>query len=414
MLQRGAKSVALLARLDWGFSRAAIRGASLHAHTAGWHLHLGPPVPDIIPLLREWSVDGVIGYVPSESFRTALTHVCPNVVSLSNIVKATGDGSDRLRVVSADDAAVGAMAAQHFIERRFRHFAYLGYADMLYSVDRERGFCEKVRLHGMKVAVYHAARPSANTFPRSLKAFDDGGLAKWLREMPKPVAILTCHDACAMQLAETCRIAGLAVPEQVAIVGVDDDEALCLAAWPPLSSVQLPAEQIGRQAALCLQRMMERNATEAATLLPPTRVVTRQSSDIIAVDDDDVAGAIRIIRDAGGCITVSELMQRLTISRRALQMKFHRLLGRSPLDEIRRTRVEHVQRLLTDTDLPIYEIARRTGFGSPKRLATVFAHFTGRTPTACRRGAMEKANSVRRNERVTTTPRKPSLPTRRK
>jgi LacI family transcriptional regulator len=209
----------------------------------------------------------------------------------------------------------------------------------------------------------------------------------WLLALPKPAAVFSSNDVPARHLAEMCRALGLLVPEEVALLGVDNDELECLLCHPPLSSVVNPAEQIGYEAARLLDRLMSgRQPPRRPIHVPPTHVVTRQSTDIVAVADPDVSQAAAFIRDhAAENIGVADVVLALSMARRRLERRFRGCLGRTILDEIQRVRVERAKHLLAETDLPIPVVANRSGFSTPQRLAAVFRRATGQSPTAYRR-----------------------------
>jgi len=215
----------------------------------------------------------------------------------------------------------------------------------------------------------------------------DSQVQRWLTALPKPVAILASNDVPARHLADACLALGLVVPEEVAILGVDNDESECQLSRPPLSSIAVAGERIGFEAASMLDDLICGRRRAVTTIwVPPVRVETRQSTDTLAIDDPLVASALALIRThfAEGC-SVGFLADRLATSRRTLERSFRSHLSRSVLDEIRRVRIERVRELLSETSLPMPLIAARTGFGNARRLAVVFRQVTGTTPTRFRR-----------------------------
>jgi LacI family transcriptional regulator len=208
-----------------------------------------------------------------------------------------------------------------------------------------------------------------------------------LENLPKPVAILADHDVAAHDLADACQQIGLRVPEQAAILGVDNDELECQLAFPPISSVAIPGERIGYEAAWVLDRMLSGHPPPAKPLfLPPLRVVARQSTSTLAVEDPVVAEALHLIRNhVDRRFKVAELADQLIVRRRALEEKFRKILGRSVLEEIHHARIEYAKQLLNETDWKLLQIARRCGFSTPQRLSVVFQKLTGMTPSEYRR-----------------------------
>lgn len=201
------------------------------------------------------------------------------------------------------------------------------------------------------------------------------------------MAVLADHDVAAHGLADMCQLLGLRVPDDVAILGVDDDELECQLAFPSLSSVAIPAERIGFEAASMLDRMLSGERVPADVLfLPPIRVVTRQSTSMFAVDEPVVTAALHYIRNhLEQPLRVGRIAAALVVRRRVLEQKFRALLRRSVLDEIHRARVDRVKDLLSGSDLPMSEVAVQAGFSSPQRMATVFRKIAGLTPGDYRR-----------------------------
>ena len=205
--------------------------------------------------------------------------------------------------------------------------------------------------------------------------------------LPRQVGVATFYDFLGLQLSEACREAGLRVPEDVAIVGMGNDDLLCDFARPSLSSVAVATEQIGYQAAALLDRLMNGEPPPPHPILvPPPGVVARQSSDVLAIDDDDVAAALRWIRDESHkTIRVGDLLREIPVSRRLLERKFRKVLDRGISEEIRRVHVERAKSLLAGTDLAMSALAASAGFSNASHLSIVFRQETGLTPTAYRR-----------------------------
>jgi len=213
-------------------------------------------------------------------------------------------------------------------------------------------------------------------------------LAAWLKRLPKPVGILACNDNRGRQVLDACAAAELAVPEQVAVVGVDNDDVLCDLADPPLSSVQPDAVRIGFEGAAALDRMIRsgKPAPRRVRSVSPRQLVVRRSSDVLAVDDPVVSSALKIIqREACVGLNVEKLLDQMTISRATLERRFERFLGRSPKDEILRLRLGRVRELLSESEDTLAQIADATGFSSVAHLSVSFKNATSLSPGAFRR-----------------------------
>jgi LacI family transcriptional regulator len=286
--------------------------------------------------------------------------------------------------VETDDEQIARLAVEHLLERGFKHFAFCGDARFNWSVWREKHFCAHA------AAAKHAAhcyRPGEFT-PGDVGA-QSADLCRWLLGLPKPVGIMACYDIRGQEVLAACRSAGLAVPGDVAVIGVDNDALLCDLASPPLSSVIPNTHRTGYEAAALLNRLMAGKRVPARPhLIAPLGVAARQSTDVLAVDDREVARAVQFIREhACAGINVSDILRAVPLSRRVLELRFQRLLGHTPREEILHVRLHRVKQLLAETDLPLYLIAERTGFEHVEYLSVVFKRETGQTTSAFRQAA---------------------------
>jgi LacI family transcriptional regulator len=289
---------------------------------------------------------------------------------------------DRLRLpmILNDNLAVGRMAAQHLADRGFRHLAYYGVRGERWSELRLQGVESAAKAAKATLAVH----PSGGKWEASQER-----LKRWILGLPRPLGLVAANDIHGLRALDACRRAGRAVPEEVAVVGADDDAELCELSDPPLSSVTFNPERVGYEAAALLDGLMSRRSRPGRPLLvPPLGVSTRQSTDILAIDDPDVAKAIHYIRrHAFEGITVEDVLREAPLSRRALEHRFRRRLGRTPKEEIQRLRFDQAKNLLASTELPLARISERLGFHQPAYLSAVFKRETGMTPAAYRNRA---------------------------
>jgi LacI family transcriptional regulator len=346
---------------------------------------------------KDWNPDGIICQIYDDRLAEVYRKTGKPVVELFE-----SRAKSEFPRILPDDVATGVLGAQHFVERGFRHFAYFGAPWMLWSRERESGYRQEIeRTFAARAA---AAGPgdtqSSFTFasygamggPTVPGAFGPSNerramaMGAWLKSLPRPLALFAANDLWGHELLQAAREVGLQVPEDVAILGVDNEELLCEIAHPPLSSIRIGGEQIGRLAVTTLDHLLRRKSPpKDIPRVPPIGVVTRQSTDVLAVDDSDVAVALRHIRQhAIDGLSVKELLDAVPVNRRTLERRFVAVLGHTPLEEIRRVRLERAKTLL-QTDLPVYEVARRSGFATPEYMATSFLQITGMTPTAYRR-----------------------------
>jgi LacI family transcriptional regulator len=378
---RPVRRIALLMSLDLSFCREVLAGVQAFAtQNEHWIFHHAPPDPAVLRPLRQWNPHGIIAHVMMPEFARRAVRLGKPMVdtayTLSNLPVPT---------VDVDHFAVGRLAAEHFLQRGFVHFGFFGSGRATYAREREIGFRQR-----LAEASHAVSTCRAEYFPRLPLGASwtkmDQRVRRWLEELPKPVAIFAINDVPARDLADMCHRLGFRVPDEVAILGVDNDETECRLASPPLSSIALPSQQIGYEAARMLDRMLTgKRAQPPSMFLPPIRVVTRQSTDTLAVTDPVVRNALDYIRQhAAEGVNVARVVQEIGAGRRELERHFRGVLGHSVLHEIRRVRVERAKELLTATDLAMPMIARRCGFSTPQRMTVVFRQFTGKVPTAFR------------------------------
>ena len=300
-------------------------------------------------------------------------------------------------VVCMDDIAAGAMAAEHLMECRLQSFAYYGVVENppAHSVKRHRGFAEALARKG------HTCHVSPVTYERDtltkrVVQKHWPALIAWLQEVPKPVGILAVDDSFAHDLAAACQHADLGVPEHVAIIGVNNDDLLCESAATPLSSVDPDFSRMGYGAARMLDRLLhgeKLDESERHIYLPPVRVVKRLSTDVLAVDDLDVAEAVRYIREhACDSCSVDDVLRHVSVGRRRLERLFARKLGYSPATEIIRVQIETAKQLLSRPEIKLAEVSHRCGFANPPSFTRAFLRTTGVTPSAYRRGIASPAS----------------------
>jgi LacI family transcriptional regulator len=380
---RRRRQVALLIETSNAYGRGLLQGVVhyIREHQP-WSFHLmeqgrGDDPPQ---WLEHWEGDGIIARIETPRIAAAVVKArVPAVdVSAARLVPS-------LPWVETDDEQIAKVAFEHLLERGFKHFGFCGDARFNWSVWREHHFRRLVEAAKQTVYCYRAeGADDLATQARELR--------RWLQELPKPIGILASYDIRGQQVLDACRSAGLAVPAEVAVLGVDNDALLCELASPPLSSVIPNTLRTGYEAAALLDRIMAGKRVAAqAHLIPPIGVAARQSTEVLAVDDREIARAVQFIREhACEGINVSDVLRAVPLSRRVLEQRFQRLLGHTPREEILHTRLNRVKQLLLETDLPLYLIAERTGFEHVEYLSVVFKRETGATPSAFRSGASGK------------------------
>lgn len=383
---RDERVVGLVLPHSYSYYRRILRGIA-HFAEARPHWRFVSVAPEIGPAARDMlrSVDAAIVGIASRRWCDFLLDTRARIVNIDCIEP----GLPVCRV-GVDNLLIGQMAAQHFVERGIQSFAFAGHPRFVYSNERETGFRDALARSGHAVASYH----TQSDYDYDLLGGNcplDRAVGDWLKSLPRPLGLFTASDLWAAQATEVCREIDLRVPDDVAILGVDDDDLYCAIARPQLSSVIVPAEAIGRRAAAVADRLMSRNVRlNRDILLPPPGISERRSTDVLAISDPLVVAAVRFVREnAHRSLRVSDVLREVQISRRSLELRVFHSLGITLGEEIRRTRLEYAKRLLMQTELPIAEVATRSGFTDFRHLAVTFRHKVHQTPSQFRRERRE-------------------------
>ena len=301
----------------------------------------------------------------------------------------------RMGFAAADQNAllVGQMAAQHFIEHRFTNFAFCGYNGRSYSDRRRDAFMQCLEQNHFPCAVYRTPPSALKDFNNSVVlqerfgfASDHRALRTWISKLPKPVGVFCSHDMRAYHLAEACRSLGLQIPEDVAILGADDDELVCNFSDPPLSSIDQNAFGIGYAAAKTLESMLQNpDVVPSPVLIDPIRLIERESTRIYTVSPPWLSDALIFIRrNISNNITASDVYAAVGKSHTLVDSAFRRTFGTSVQKTIIRTRLEEAKRLIRDTSLTLTEIAAKTGFSTAQYFCSSFSKTFGTSPSAYR------------------------------
>jgi LacI family transcriptional regulator len=379
--RRRAPRVALLIETTRTFSRDMLAGVRRYVAEHGpWSTFLELRAPDSAPpaWLRHWDGDGIL----TRSFTR----------ETADLIDATGLPAVELRskalagnrpFVGIDNAHIGRTVAEHFYERGYRRFAVYSLTTEIFFIERVRNFVSTVEAYGCTCAEL----PEVVSDNVSDWEKNQARLISWLAQLQKPVGIFAANDQLGVHLLAACQRAGVAVPEEVAVVGAENEETLCTFATPPLSSVRFDGQAVGYHGAAVLDNLMRGKTTPVREILsPPKGIVVRGSSDDLVINDALVAHAARLIREnAMTGINVDDLCRKLNASRSTLDRRMKAALNRSPKEEITRIRFREVERLLCETDLTIDIIARQTGFAHSHYLQAAFKQAYGRTPGAFRR-----------------------------
>lgn len=377
---QGRRCVRLHLDYVYAHGRQIRAGITRYGQVAGWLFDSPPPWRfqrgGTTPAPHRADVQGrIVTLTGDPEVDDAFAGGCPSV-SVSSVIHP------RIPTVASDNRLVGQLAARHLLDRQLHHLGALVIPHSTYALERAASFLEVATAAGAAIS--------------RLEAWIDRtegreALLEWLVRLPKPAGLLASNDYWAWFVLDACREAELRVPEDIAVVGVDDDEMIVDITDPPLTSVALGADRIGYAAAELLDRLIDGEPPPGRpVLIPPLGLVPRRSTDVVAVADRDVIAAVRFMREhENQPLTVDDVARSVGVGRRSLERRFSATLGRTILDEIHRIRVERVKRLLVETDLTIEGVAAASGFRTSTRLGIVFKKVTGTTPAQWRRELSE-------------------------
>lgn len=382
---RKTPHIALLIETSREYGRGLLRGVARYQQEHGpWSIFFEPhglddPPPD---WLTDWDGDGILARVNSGRMANTILETGLPAVDVRGALPGLG-----LPFIGVDNRPVAELAYQHLQDCGLRHFAFCGTprGENPNQDLRCRYFVEKVEAFG---GTCHTWLGGKNLERRTTWEDQQQQIAAWLKTLPTPVGIMTCHDDRGQQVLDACRRAELAVPDEVAVVSVDNDPYLCTLCTPPLSSIDVNPSRIGYESAALLGRLMRGESPESANTLlgPPRGLAARRSSDTLSVDDREVAKAIRYIREnATEGIRVSDVIALAERSPSTLERRVKAILGRTIKAEITRVRLTRAKLLLAETEFSIAKIAPRAGFAEAKYFCEVFRKHESVTPTEYRR-----------------------------
>jgi LacI family transcriptional regulator len=371
------RRVALLVETSNAYARELLCGIQGYLReNKPWSVYLAEHSRgEIVPnWLHRWKGDGIIARVENEDIAKVILSTKLPAVDVSFGL----EHSPFPRVVT-DSLATTGLAAEHLMECGFKRFAYCG--DHRYHWSRLRSdlFAGHLRQAGYDCEVFEATPKRGPGDPWELESH---AIAEWLRKLPRPIGIMACYDVRGQQVLEACRHLGIAVPDEVGVIGVHNDEVLCELSDPPLSSVIPNARRAGYEAASMLDRMMGgEKIPPQRLLLAPLGVAIRQSTDVVALKDPQLSRAVRFIREhACEGITVTDVLKAVPMSRTSLERRFKQLLQRTPHEAILRVRIERAKAMLATSDLPMVLVSERAGFEHVDYFSVAFKRATGDSP----------------------------------
>ena len=368
-------------------NRQFIRGITRYAnHHGPWIFHGIPPLYHLENIKLQNSAlfkndllssDAAFGYIDDKIAKILIKHDKP--IAHLPVHKPIPGAIN----IMEQDNSTGQMGAKHFLDLGLRNFAFCGWKDFHWSRIRQIGFCQAIQKAGFNAATYKEPPLGKKLTRQAQRKL----LIKWLSSLPKPVGIMTCNDDRSREVVEACLVANLDIPEDVAVLGVDNDQMVCNLSQPPLSSIALSHEQAGYSTGQLLDAMMSgKKVKDKQILVRPLFLQSRQSTDILAIEDKEIVTALHFIRDnSSHQITVQDVTDETTLSIRVLQLRFRKILDRSIHQEIRRVRIDRFCKMLLETDLSIYQIADSLDFRDINHVARAFRKEKGMTPLQYRK-----------------------------
>lgn len=369
-----------------GTSRASgrkfLRGIERYIRAnAKWEVCIQPPhyLPSSKLGARSWfEFHEANGLIARDSQHTAAILG----LKIPKIINDTESENPDTSTIYTNSEKTGLIAAEHFISLGFQNFAFCGFERLAWSDKRLQAYSGHLQKHGFSKTYSYQVKSKRIQKTETERR----NISRWLQSLPKPVCVFACNDDRGIQVLEACKTAGLSVPEEVAVLGVDNDELFCDLSSPPLSSIELNFERGGYETARLLDKMMRSGKGSNNIVIEPVDIISRQSTNIVAIDDSQTAKAIIFIRENyHRPIQVKDVVAATVLSRRDLELKFRKILRRSIKDEINRLRAESIKRKLINSTDTIQNIARSLEYTDPEHFSRLFKQLTGHSPTQYRR-----------------------------
>ncbi len=378
--------IILLIDFSEEYSKNLLRGITRYSREHGPWVFCRMPtfyretigIGGIVKWAREWGARGMFGQLYNDPEVGLFTEAGIALMAVDFKERFTGVPN-----VTGGYFEAGRMGAEYFLKKGFKNFAFYGFKNIVWSRERAFGFEERIRKSGYRVEYFE----HRNARSRELWYYKPSSLSNWLKSLPKPVALMTCDDNQGQHITEACKHSGIRIPEDVAVLGVDNDETICNLSDPPLSSIVLNTEKAGYEAAKLMDQMIRiRNQDKYDIIVEPTQVITRQSTDIYAANDRYIASALKFIhQNIHANIHVTDVLKHLPLSRRALEKRFQQMTGLPVYKYIYNLRIEKFAEKLLETDKNINEIAFETGFSDCKNISRRFKLLKGCTPKEYRK-----------------------------
>ncbi len=335
-------------------------------------------IDGILQWAKEWEADGIIGQFYNDEEVKKFTQ--------ANIPVIAQDFKERftdIPNITGNYRETGKLGAEYFLKKGFKNFAFYGFGNIVWSRERAEGFKDRIQESGFEVH-YHELQESRSS---DLWYYKPSALSDWLKSLPKPIALMTCDDNQGHHITEAARHAGIRIPDEVSVLGVDNDEMICDLSDPPLSSIELDSEKSGYEVARLMEQMIESNTCSGPdVIVKATQVVTRHSTDIFASKDKYIVSALKYIHgNLDKNLKVDQVLKEVPLSRRSLEKRFMLTTGYPVYEYIYNQRIEKFTQLLLETEMTIFEIALDLGLSDSKNIARQFKQIKGLTPMEYRK-----------------------------
>lgn len=349
----------------WMFSRMPI----YYRETIG--------IDGIIKWAKEWGAKGIIGQLHSNSEMWKFEEA-----GISVIAQDFEERFKDIANISGDYRETGRMGAEYFLKKGFKHYAFYGFRNIVWSRERAEGFEERIKEGGYSINYFE----HKNSRSMDLWYYKPSVLSRWLKSLPKPIALMACDDNQGLHISEASRHAGIKIPEDVAVLGVDNDENICFLSDPPLSSINLDVEKGGYEAARLMHKMLQGEKTKYDIIVRPTTIITRESTDIYSSHDKQIVEALKFIHaNIDKNLSVNQVLQEVPLSRRSFEKRFLQTTGYPIYKYIYHLRIEKFVEKLLETDLTITEIAHGLGLNDTKNITRLFKQLKGMSPLEYRK-----------------------------
>lgn len=373
--------IVLLIDFSEEYSKNLLRGITRYAREQGPWIFCRMPafyretvgIQGIIKWSKEWGAKGIFAQLYNDPAIQEFNDAGISLVAVDLKERLQG-----IPNITGGYFETGVMGAEYFLNKGFRNFAFYGFKSIVWSQERAQGFEYRLRKSGFTVDYFENRHAGS----RELWYYKPSALSNWLKSLPKPIALMACDDNQGQHITEACKHAGIRIPEEVAVLGVDNDETICNLSDPPLSSIGLNSEKAGYTAAQMMDRLIRVKGTRIQDIIvEPMQVITRQSTDIYAANDQYIAMALKFIHQhIHANIHVADVLKHLPLSRRALEKRFQQITGMPVYKYICNLRIEKFAEKLCETEKNITEIAFESGFTDTKNISRQFKLLKGVTP----------------------------------